>query len=374
MAAGKLRMTSPDNQHVVPSAVLAAAILALTATPFLTAGSTGIQLGLSAVLLAAAFWAWLQLRQQTEQAQRTNSQQQDSSRDLQDQQGDAQIQQQQFLQAVLPVWRDQQHLAAETLEQAISALLDQFRGIQDQLQGSVQSSRAAGTGQSGLNKVMEHSDRSLNAIVTLLREAMANRDELLKEINALASITDELKTMGAEVAGIASQTNLLALNAAIEAARAGEQGRGFAVVADEVRTLSSRSGETGARITKRIDDVNEMLKRTLTRTAQLTEQDGPRLQHSESSIQQVLNDFKQVASTILTSSEQLESSNLNVQHEISGVLSSLQVQAQVNQILGNVSADIDKLYQLVGKSDGLAQLDAQKWLRDIDKSTAVQRR
>ncbi|MDX1599040.1 MAG: methyl-accepting chemotaxis protein [Marinobacter sp.] len=94
---------------------------------------------------------------------------------------------------------------------------------------------------------------TLTAAVDGVSALSADMDEASTAITQVATRSDDINRILEVIRGVAEQTNLLALNAAIEAARAGEQGRGFAVVADEVRTLASRTRQS-------TDEISEMIE------------------------------------------------------------------------------------------------------------------
>jgi len=102
-------------------------------------------------------------------------------------------------------------------------------------------------------ELADDSNRLLSSSIESTRAQANDLQESMKVISELAASSDSIGGVMDVISGIAEQTNLLALNAAIEAARAGEQGRGFAVVADEVRALASRTQTSTSEIRSMIE-------------------------------------------------------------------------------------------------------------------------
>ena len=123
-------------------------------------------------------------------------------------------------------------------------------------------------------RLVAHTSQSITALEGEIRQAAQVIHELEGQSNEISKVLDVIR-------GIAEQTNLLALNAAIEAARAGEQGRGFAVVADEVRSLAARTQQSTTDIQSMISALQERAQSAVTVMEQSSRQAHTSVAHAE---------------------------------------------------------------------------------------------
>jgi methyl-accepting chemotaxis protein len=273
--------------------------------------------------------------------------------------------------SVLPIWSRQIEAARSISETSILKLSERFGTLSSNISHSVSSNGGQDASQQ-LVDLLEVGQHDLNSIVLALRAALSNKENELKEVMQLSGFTEQLQQMAKFVGDIASQTNLLALNAAIEAARAGEAGRGFAVVADEVRKLSSMSGETGRKISETVITVNAAIARTVQMSRHHAEQDTLTLADSERVVSQVIEHFRATAQTIVRNSHDLQQQSANVADEIAQVLVALQFQDRVSQMLTLITHDLDKLQQQLDERNELslsghtlAPMTSDRWLHEL---------
>jgi len=198
-------------------------------------------------------------------------------------------------------------------------------------------------------------DTSLTEVSSLMSEI----DTAAEHINSLSEQSQKINSVLTVIGGIAEQTNLLALNAAIEAARAGEQGRGFAVVADEVRSLASRTQASTLEINEMLTELHNLVSLAVS-TMDSSQQGCLRSVESSRAISESLgavtsavtsiNDMStQIATAATEQSSVTEEINRNVfaiQDIVNELMSSSQSTSGVSQKLAQEG---DSLGELVGQ-------------------------
>ncbi|MGB1091635.1 MAG: methyl-accepting chemotaxis protein, partial [Oceanobacter sp.] len=194
--------------------------------------------------------------------------------------------------------------------------------------------RSANTGL----KTMNDTQQRISGLAVSIQESCSVIQGLRAETDSIGSVLDVIR-------GIAEQTNLLALNAAIEAARAGEQGRGFAVVADEVRTLASRTQESTEEINRMISRLQEQAASAVHAMEQSSTQSEETAEMSR-----IANDaISSISTAISTITE------MNI-----GIASAVEEQsAAANEINGNIVQISDASGTIADNAGQLSQVGSQ---------------
>ncbi|OEY68076.1 methyl-accepting chemotaxis protein [Marinobacter sp. X15-166B] len=209
--------------------------------------------------------------------------------------------------------RDQTDQVATAMNEMVATVNDVAKSAEEAFSAAAEASETTTQGEAVVGETLSY----VSELNGLVENVMQQLHDLQADTQNIGSVLDVIKS-------VAEQTNLLALNAAIEAARAGEQGRGFAVVADEVRSLAQRTQTSASEIETLITNLVSSAERSVTAMESGNQLAGKTLDSARTTgetiqqIAQAVDSIRQFNSQIATAAEQqssvAEEINLNVTH------------------------------------------------------------
>ncbi len=204
--------------------------------------------------------------------------------------------------------------------------------------------------------LVKESKDAIGDLFSQITESAHTEEELSSKVEQLSRNADDVKSILDIINDIADQTNLLALNAAIEAARAGEHGRGFAVVADEVRNLAGRTQKSLAEINSTIMVIVQEIN-AVSSQMNLNSQKMERLSDMSKSVQETYEKMSSNLSSVVSDSNQTMDDYAKSGHQIEAMVSDF---AEVEKVASKTLADSSDILNIATHVSGTTMnLDKQ---------------
>ncbi|MDX9993803.1 MAG: methyl-accepting chemotaxis protein [Rhodocyclaceae bacterium] len=235
------------------------------------------------------------------------------------------------------------------LRDAIEDLTESFQGMHEQTEEQRQLTFAVTTGsldgetQIQFDEFVQDTSSVMQRVVDSVIGNSKLGMELVELTDKIARNAQDVQGILSEIGAIAKQTNLLALNAAIEAARAGEAGRGFAVVADEVRDLSGRTTQFSQQINGLMQNMQVSVKQTESAIQGMASQDMTFALESKHKVEDIIRTMERQNVARIEAIGALGASAANVETLVGKAITALQFQDMVSQLLSHVLRRVDAL-------------------------------
>jgi methyl-accepting chemotaxis protein len=233
------------------------------------------------------------------------------------------------------------------LSDAITTLTDSFQAMHAQTEAQLAVTLEVTTGgNDNPQQFDEFVTNTSDVMQRVVDSVVANSKlgmELVELTDSIAASTRNVQSILSEIGSIAKQTNLLALNAAIEAARAGEAGRGFAVVADEVRDLSARTTQFSQQISKLMTGMQGAVTQTEQAIQRMASQDMTFALESKEHVKEIITTMEGQNRARITAIGKLGNSAHGMEQQVGRAITALQFQDMVSQLMSHVGKRIDAL-------------------------------
>ncbi|MFO1217842.1 MAG: methyl-accepting chemotaxis protein [Burkholderiaceae bacterium] len=276
-------------------------------------------------------------------------------------------------QQVMPVWQRSLEGARRHADRSMEQLTERFASVLAQLETAIGADVTLPNLIFGAtDQLLEQHRGELDALLETTRQAVRTRDELIQTARELLGVVEAMAPMAREVQAIGRATHLLALNASVEATRAGAAGGGFAVVAQEVRALAAQSRQTGVQIVRRVGEMQERLAALLRRVDDPDcDDDEIRLRAEESArtvVRAMVGSITQSARASLA----LREASRQVRSDIEQILIGLQAQDRLSQMLSSVTQDMQRMTHWLHGAGDPAAASAASWLERLESSYTME--